>query len=233
MVHWCWSAGTLFWQLSSDQNINVQYVCIISFSCAPKLARKQEIEHCSRSSKTINWSADSFQACHLDQLTHEPAIWSWDTGQWLSCFDSCQLTILWMSYIKDVDLPRHARDTPSFLFIASPTPPVESVDAYVRTLSQSRDIFQYVWGSVPRALRGCGSPAIITESHTYVSKTPIHPRNFGTHVTTRPPARPSSPQGNQREMSHFLASVGACDLILHIRVVVNWQLSKQGVCWQV
>ena len=31
---------------------------------------------------------------HLNELTHEPTIWSWDTGQWLSCFDSCQLTIL-------------------------------------------------------------------------------------------------------------------------------------------
>ena len=66
-----------------------------------------------------------------------------DTGQWLSCFDSCQLTILWMSYIKDVDLPRHAWDTPPFLLIVSPTPPIQSVDAYVctyvRTLGQSRD----------------------------------------------------------------------------------------------
>ena len=70
---------------------------------------------------------------HLDELTHEPAIWSWDTGQWLSCFDSCQLTILWMSYIKEVELPRHARDTPPFLVIVSPTPPVQSVDAYVCT----------------------------------------------------------------------------------------------------
>ena len=76
---------------------------------------------------------------HLDELTHEPAIWSWDTGQWLSCFDSCQLTILWMSNIKDVHFPRHAWDTPPFLLIVSPTPPVQSVDAYVRTLSQSRD----------------------------------------------------------------------------------------------
>ena len=30
---------------------------------------------------------------HLDELTHEPPIWQCDTGQWLSCFDSCQLTI--------------------------------------------------------------------------------------------------------------------------------------------
>ena len=74
---------------------------------------------------------------HLDELTHEPAIWSWDTGQWLSCFDSCQLTILWMSNVKDVDLARHAWDTPPFLLIVSPTPPVQSVDAYVRTYVRS------------------------------------------------------------------------------------------------
>ena len=52
-----------------------------------------------------------------------------------------------MSYIKDVDLPRHAPDTPPFLLIVSSTPPVQSVDAYVsmyvctyeRILGQSRD----------------------------------------------------------------------------------------------
>ena len=41
------------------------------------------------------------------------------------------------SYIKDVDLPRHAWDTPPFLLIVSPTPPVQSVDAYVRTYARS------------------------------------------------------------------------------------------------
>ena len=40
-VRWYWSADTLFWQLSIDHNIDVQY----QFSCAPKLARKCEIEH--------------------------------------------------------------------------------------------------------------------------------------------------------------------------------------------
>ena len=36
-------------------------------------------------------------------------------------------------------------------------------------------------------------------------------------------ATPAAPQGNQCEMLHFLASVhmGACNLILHIHVVVN------------
>ena len=62
---------------------------------------------------------------------------------------------------------------------------------------------------------------IITESHTYVCKTPIHPRNLGSHVTARPPSRSSSPQGNQGEMSQFLFSMGECNLILHIHVVVN------------
>ena len=79
------------------------------------------------------------KSCHLDELTHEPAIWSCDTGQWLSCFDSCQLTILWMSNIQDVDLPRHAWDTPPSLLIVFPTPPLQSVDVYVRALGQSRD----------------------------------------------------------------------------------------------
>ena len=85
---------------------------------------------------------------------------------WLSCFDSCQLTILWMSYIKDEDLPRHAWDTPPFLLIVSPTPPVQSVDAYVRSVNhvttkrKKVDHIPWVWGSVTRALRARGSPAI-------------------------------------------------------------------------
>ena len=76
-------------------------ICVhYQFSCVESI-------RWSWSSKTINWSADSFQINH-DELTYEPAIWSCDTGQWLSCFDSCQLTILWMSNIRDVDLPRHS-----------------------------------------------------------------------------------------------------------------------------
>ena len=40
-VRWYWSADALFWQLSIDHNIDVQY----EFSYAPKRARKCEIEH--------------------------------------------------------------------------------------------------------------------------------------------------------------------------------------------
>lgn len=41
----------------------------------------------------------------------------------------------------------------------------------------------------------------------------VHPRNFRTHVSVRPSDRPSAPQGNQCEISNFLASVSACNLI--------------------
>ena len=42
-----------------------------------------------------------------------------------------------MSNIKYVDLPRQAWDTPPFLLIVSPTLPLQSVDAYVRTYVRS------------------------------------------------------------------------------------------------
>ena len=32
----------------------------------------------------------------------EPAIWSRDSGQWISWYESCQLNITWMSNIKDI-----------------------------------------------------------------------------------------------------------------------------------
>lgn len=34
----------------------------------------------------------------------EPMIWSDDTGQWIPCFESCQLVTTWISNIKDVPM---------------------------------------------------------------------------------------------------------------------------------
>ena len=34
----------------------------------------------------------------LDELAPEPAIRSFDTGQRIHCFDSCQLTLIWIPY---------------------------------------------------------------------------------------------------------------------------------------
>ena len=45
-------------------------ICVSVFLCSdPKLAKKYEIEHCSRYSKTINWSADSFQINHVTSMS--------------------------------------------------------------------------------------------------------------------------------------------------------------------
>ena len=99
---------------------------------------------------------------HLDELTHEPSIWQCDTGQWLSCFDSCQLTILWMSNVKDVDLARHAWDTPPFLLIVSPTPPVQSVDAYAWSITwQPKEKRLTIFYNYEELCLTRGSPAII------------------------------------------------------------------------
>ena len=45
-------------------------ICVSIFLCSdPKLARKYETEHWSRSSKIINWSADSFQINHVTSMS--------------------------------------------------------------------------------------------------------------------------------------------------------------------
>ena len=51
--------------------------------------------------------------------------------------------------------------------------------------------------------------------------------------TDHPTFRPSAPQAYQCLISHFLASLGACKLILNIHVLINWQLSKQCIRWPV
>ena len=66
------------------------------------------------------------------------------------------------------------------------------------------------------------------------------PRKFGNHVTarpsTRPSACPSTPQGNQCEMS-FCNKCGSLqpefNLILNFYIKLNWQLSKQSIRWPV
>ena len=44
--------------------------------------------------------------------------------------------------------------------------------------------------------------------------------------TDRPTFRPSASQAYQCLISHFLASLGTCNLKLYIHVLINWQLSK-------
>ena len=51
--------------------------------------------------------------------------------------------------------------------------------------------------------------------------------------TDRPIFRQSAPHRYQCLISHFLASLGAGNLILYIHVLINWQLSKQCIHWPV
>ena len=104
-----------------------------------KLAKKYEIEHWSRSSKTINWSANSFQINHVTSMSRHMSPWYGHVilvsgypvlkaVNWPYC--ECSILKMWI-------LSRHSRHTPLFILIVSPTPPVQS--AYVPTLGQSND----------------------------------------------------------------------------------------------
>ena len=75
---------------------------------------------------------------------------------------------------------------------------------------------------VQRKLKGFFSTR--AREHSLIAKKiwlSIYPRNLGSHVSVRPSDRPSASQGNQCKTSQFLASVGACNLVLHVHVVVN------------
>ena len=51
-------------------------ICVhYQFSCAPKPVKKYAIEHCLRSGKTINWSADSFQINPVTSMSWHMSPW--------------------------------------------------------------------------------------------------------------------------------------------------------------
>ena len=59
---------------------------------------------------------------HPVQLAPEPAIQSCDTGQPIPCFDSCQLSLIWMFIIKsntDYRFPHSRKFDISFWFPSS------------------------------------------------------------------------------------------------------------------
>ena len=113
------------------------------------------------------------KSCHPDELTHEPAVWSCDTGQWLSCFDGCQLTILWMCNYTRCGLAKTRLRHTSLPFDSLPSLTicrrVRSVNP-VTTKRKEVDHILWVRGSVPRALRARRSPAIEMIMYTTQSK---------------------------------------------------------------
>ena len=96
------------------------------------------------------------------------------------------------------------------------------------------DVFNLKWLSESRT-----ATRIITSSraHACVSPIPkkiknsIHPRQSCGRTSAHPPIQPSvrTSAPDADGLSNFLANVGACNLILHIHVVVNWKLLKQGI----
>ena len=108
---------------------------LYQFSCAPKQARKYEIEPWSPSSKTINWSADNFRINYVTSIS-----WHMNPqyGHVILVSGYPFLTAVNLPHCEGpiyLDLPRYAWDTPPFLLIVSPTPPVQSVDAYARSIT--------------------------------------------------------------------------------------------------
>ena len=83
------------------------------------------------------------------------------------------------------------------------------------------------WNNYSRALRAKRASRV-----PWVNKS-THPRKFGNHVTHRATDHPSAPHAYQclLTLSSYFGSPG--ESWLHINVVVNWQLSKQGIRWPV
>ena len=50
--------------------------------------------------KANNLSVENLKTRDLGEFASEPAIQSCGSGQWIPFFDSCQLTIIWMSVVK-------------------------------------------------------------------------------------------------------------------------------------
>ena len=123
----------------------------------PKLARKYEIEHCSRSSKTINWSADSFQINHVTSM-------SWHMSPRYGHRILAVAILFWQLSINHIEnvlnkrwgLAKTRLRHPSLPFDSLPYPTrsiCRRVRTYVRKLGQEVDRIPWVWGSVPRAPR--------------------------------------------------------------------------------
>ena len=74
----------------------------------------------------------------------------------------------------------------------------------------------------PRAKRASGVP--------WVNKS-TYPRKFGNHVTDRPTVRTTGIPMFTLTLSSYFGSPG--ESWLQINVVINWQLSKQGIRWPV
>ena len=143
------------------------------FSCCPRLARKYEVEHWWRSTKTINCSADSFQINHVTSMSWHLSLrmimWYWSVA-----------ILFWQLWIDDIVNVQYKRCEfaktrlrhPSLPFDSLPYPTrtiFRRVHTCVGTIGQSRDN-QTKRGWPYSMSRGPGSPAKI---HLEISKHSI------------------------------------------------------------
>ena len=160
------------------------------FLCSdPKLARKYETKHWSRSRKIINWSADSFQINHVTLMSWNMSP-RYGHGILVSGYPVltavnwpyCECPIL-KSYIKDVYLPRHAWDTPPFLLIVSPYPTrtiCRRVRTYARSITwqpnEKRLTIFHEYGALSHArFARAGAPLIIEKCCRFEANTQLGP----------------------------------------------------------
>ena len=85
-VRWYWLADTLFWQLSTDHNIGVQYVCNISFPMLPNSLESVRLNIGSPMVRTDGWCTVTWLPTFLGWvdllsygalLSYESRIQSW------------------------------------------------------------------------------------------------------------------------------------------------------------
>ena len=126
------------------------------------------IEHCSRSSKTINWSADSFQINHVTSM-------SWHMspryGHGILVSGYPVLTAFNWPYIyKRCGLAKTRLRDPSLPFDSLPYPTrtiCRRVRTYVRTLGQSRDNQAKRGGPYSISMGLCPRRASRAQEHRY------------------------------------------------------------------
>ena len=164
------------------------------FSCALNLARKYEIDcliDCELVKQLVSWQLPN-KSRHLDELTHEPpmAMWYWSVA-----------ILFWQLSIDHIVNGQYNRYGFAKTHLKHPSLPFDSlpypnrticrrVRTYVRSVShvttkrKEVDHIPWVWGSVPRALRTRGSPAIILQFFTILQEN-LHSFNIHDDQSTR------------------------------------------------
>ena len=105
-----WNCKVGFWFFKLIVGYSAYMLCLQLECCALNFQERVIMLHCNSAAKKWTWacdrlktsnlSADNFKNTRPRWIKPEPAIRSGDTGQWIPCFDSCQLITTWMCNIR-------------------------------------------------------------------------------------------------------------------------------------